>query len=123
MNDQPSLWDEAPTVVVPESAERYTERVTRNAVNTAGRHADPQWWDAAMDIVHVLAEERDTFTADDVAERLARRSVSTHDKRALGAVLRVASRKGGVIASTGEWTKSRRPETHGRPVMIWRSLI
>ncbi len=123
MTDQPSLWDEAPTVVVPESAEHYAKRITRNAVNTAGQHADSKWWEAAMDIVHVLAEERDTFTVDDVAERLARRNVSTHDKRALGAVLRVASRRGGAIAATGEWTKSRRPETHQRPVMVWRSLI
>lgn len=84
-------------------------------------NADVEWKLAAELVVHLLAAQLGTFTSDDVWEGLVDGSASTHEPRALGAVLKRVA-KDGVIAPTDEWRISRRPECHGRPVRVWRAI-
>jgi hypothetical protein len=95
---QPALWDET--------------------ISRAGEHADPQWMNEALQVVHYLAGTRSTFTTDDVWQRM---SQTTHEHRAMGAVMRDAQRRGWCIP-TGEYRSSSRSEAHGRPVRVWRGL-
>jgi hypothetical protein len=81
-------------------------------------HADTDWKAEAMRVIRDLAERRATFTTDDVWQRLGH--VSTHEPRALGALMKRAA-SAGVIRATDGWAVSSRPECHGRPVRVWRS--
>jgi hypothetical protein len=93
---QPALWDET--------------------ISKAGEHADPQWMKEALQVVHQLSGNYARFTTDDVWQRM---SGSTHEHRAMGAVMR-AAQKQGWCEPTGEYTSSKRSEAHGRPVRVWR---
>lgn len=62
------------------------------------------------------------FTTDDVWEIAAKRSwIVPAEPRAIGAAI-VRASKEGLIASTGAYQKSRRPDCHARPVAIWRRV-
>lgn len=60
-----------------------------------------------------------TFTTDDVWASMHER-YHTHERRALGAVMKRLQREG-AIRPTGEWQASARPECHGRPIRVWRA--
>lgn len=94
-----------------------------DAQDRAGQNADQAWMLAAKASVRHLAQTRPTFTTDDVWDRLDTHypAEQTHDPRAMGAVMRYFARKG-VAEKTGNYTPSRRPECHARPVMVWRSM-
>lgn len=96
------------------------ERAADEAIERVGRNADPNWKQAALEAVCIIAlDRRQRFTTDDVWELLDQQGVrATHEPRALGAVIRTAQSKG-LIQSTGEYVKSKRIECHGRPVMVW----
>jgi di/tripeptidase len=98
------------------------EQVTTEAIDRAGRNADPLWKKAALDAVcHIALNRRIQFTTDEVWELLEQQGIrATHEPRALGAVLRTAQSRG-LIKSTGNYRKSVRVECHSRPVMIWEA--
>jgi hypothetical protein len=81
-------------------------------------HANPDWKDEAARVIEVLAATRQNFTTDDVWQRLGH--VSTHEPRALGALMKRAASRG-VIRATDGWATSTRRECHGRPIRVWRS--
>ena len=81
-------------------------------------HANPDWKDEAERVIDTLAATRQHFTTDDVWQRLGH--VSTHEPRALGALMKRAASRG-VIRATDGWATSTRPECHGRPIRVWRS--
>lgn len=87
------------------------------------QHADPDWMKVARAQVDDLATLYDEFTTDHVWDFL---DMPEHPKcrepRAMGAVMRKAAADG-VIAATGRYEQSHRPECHQRPIMIWRSLV
>jgi hypothetical protein len=92
---QPALWDET--------------------IRKAGEHADARWMQQALQVVHRLAGTYSTFTTDDVWDRM---SETTHEHRAMGAVMRHAQ-KAGWCYPTGQYRTSTRSEAHGRPVRVW----
>lgn len=94
------------------------KQLTDEAVERAGTNADPVWFGKAFDAVVHIARRNEFLTTDDVWARIP----STTEPRALGAVMRLA-RDAGLILTTTEYTQSRRPECHSRPLRVWRSLI
>lgn len=88
------------------------------AIQTVEEHADRVWLSAAKQIVWDLIRDGRPFSTDDVWARLDTLDVTTHEPRALGAVLR-AARKAGYIAPSGDYVKTCRPEAHSRPIPVW----
>jgi len=111
---QPALWD--------------------NKIEAVGQNADPDWMRAAHHAVIAVARRYTRFTTDDVWQELHNRNVaswaatgtwvkhSTHDNRAMGAIMRQA-KKDGICEPTGGYQQSTRDVCHGRPVRVWRSLL
>ncbi|KKQ76472.1 MAG: hypothetical protein US97_C0007G0014 [Microgenomates group bacterium GW2011_GWF1_38_5] len=71
----------------------------------------------------LVAEKMEFFTADDVWEELVNSfKVTPLERRCLGVVFRRAY-KGGLIAKTGVFEKSRMVVCHAREKALWRSLL
>lgn len=92
------------------------------ALERVDKHADRSWKEVALDVVRHLAATRETFTTDDVWRELEKHSVSTHEPRAIGAVMRSCA-SSGMIRNTKRAVESTREECHRRPVTIWESLL
>jgi hypothetical protein len=91
------------------------------AINRVESNADPGWMNAAAIAVKRVALKLDTFTTDDVWDELGYVSNTTHEPRAMGAVMRNAARAG-IITATSGYRTSKRGECHGRPVRVWTSV-
>ena len=96
--------------------------VTDEAVERAGAHADADWASEAYDAVVRCAKLRPAFTTDHVHYYLTPSGARTHEKRAMGAVMRRAA-AAGVIEATDQYWPSDRPEAHRNPKRVWRSLV
>jgi hypothetical protein len=93
------------------------------AVERVGTHADGNWVDEARQAVVVCARRGGEFTTDEVWSWLDWFSTATtHDPRAMGAVMRWAV-QARLIEPTDRYTKSERPACHKRPVRVWRPLV
>jgi len=90
------------------------------AIAAASAEADRAWMREAMAAVRHLATVHDEFTTDNVWACLPN-DVSTHEPRAMGAVMRAAMKEG-VIAPLDRYEMSARPACHCRPVRVWKSL-
>lgn len=90
------------------------------AIAEAEAHADERWFAQALAVVRVLAHRGEPFTTDDVWARLDRMGTSTHEPRAMGAVMRRA-KTAGLCQPTDEYRPSVRPEHHRGPVRVWVS--
>lgn len=89
-----------------------------DALERVDEHADDNWkWFAEL-VVRRLASAQPTFTTDDVWMELESFDVSTHEPRALGAIMRNLAREG-LIRTTDRYVKSDRPECHQRPIPVW----
>lgn len=92
------------------------------ALERVERGADTAWLEQARLAVMSVANDYHEFTTDDVWDRLIAWQVPLrNDGRALGAVMRWAAKQG-ICSSTDTYRKSRRPECHLRPVMVWSSF-
>lgn len=112
------MSDQPPTLL--DLLDTSPARVARDhAIDTVEANAHDEWLATADRIVRHLAAVGLPFTTDDVWSRLDARGVTTHEPRALGAVIRKAARRG-LIATTGDYRKSVRPECHARPVAVWK---
>ncbi len=80
--------------------------------------ADPLWMIVAHETVRGLPTG-EAFTTDRVWYHLDRTGISTPEPRALGAVIRALA-AAGVIARTGEYVKTTRPQAHSRPIPVWK---
>lgn len=98
------------------------------AVERVEKNANQEWMIAAGSAVRAVAVSMTTFTTDDVWDMLTFfwtlniPPVTTHEPRAMGAVMRRAV-KDGVCVATPAYERSSRVECHARPVRIWRSLV
>lgn len=90
------------------------------AVTRVGRNADPAWADEVMHLIWVTATSSPDMTTDDIWALL--RDTTTHEPRALGALMKRAAAEGW-IAATDTYRPSQRVACHARPVRVWRSLI
>lgn len=104
-----------------EQPDLFTAAATADqAIQTADEHADPEWRDAALAAGRRAAARLDLLTSDDVRREI--QGASTHEPRALGAVMRALAKEG-IIVATDRYVKSGRVEAHDRPMRCWRSLI
>lgn len=94
----------------------------REALVRVDDHASDEWKEAACAAVRALAAAFPTITTDDVWRTVERDGVTTHEPRAMGAVMTRMARER-VIVSTDSTIESIRPENHRRPVRVWRSLV
>lgn len=94
--------------------------VTDKAIARAWKHADPLWLETATQVVESLASQMKEFTTDDVWSELRVLDVSTHEPRALGAVMKQA-KKDGIIIATDRFVASSRVSNHGGNIRVWKS--
>jgi hypothetical protein len=85
------------------------------------QHADPMWKAAAARAVVAAARRQPTLTADDVMA-LIPPSLTTHEKRALGGIMRGAA-VAGVIERTDRTVLCTRANCHRAPITVWKSLM
>lgn len=93
------------------------ERRRDAAIARAGANADPGFVGEAR-VAIKRAMMAGTFTTDDVWRELDVRH-QTHERRALGAVMKQLQREG-EIAPTQMFVPSNRPECHRRPIRVWQ---
>jgi hypothetical protein len=93
-----------------------------DALAEVEENADKKWKNAALAQIRYLCVSRDEFTADDVWDRLDMLPVATKEPRALGAIMRRAVKEGW-MRSTEKFVKSRRVESHRRPIVTWQSRL
>jgi hypothetical protein len=106
----PSLFD--PPVEV--------STVDRGYLRSVEENASDQWNAHALAAVRSAAMRHDELTVDDVWPFITE---EVHDSRALGPVMLRASKAGIIDRVRGAFRTSDRPETHARPLALWRSLI
>lgn len=94
------------------------------AIDRVERNANADWAEAAYLACRIVAEQNDHFTTDNVwgVMELFFPQYATHERRAMGAVMRRLVREN-IIRSTSHYTKSSRPECHARPLAVWESLV
>ena len=92
-----------------------------DALRQVTDHADPEWFYHALHVIWCLAIARDDFTTDDVWAEIGH-AHSTHEPRALGAVMKRAASLG-YVEATDRYRPSARAACHARPVRVWASLI
>ncbi len=86
----------------------------------AGERAGRDWLSIALDAVKRFAIENDSFTTEQV--RLANPDLpDPPDKRAWGAVVRIAKKEGFIEASG--WVRAESLTVHGMVVTKWSSKI
>lgn len=103
---------------------REAQAAADEAVARARANAHAEWRRLAYQAGIALARERDTFTSLDVTHYLLvhHPDATTHEPRALGAVMRDLARDG-AISPTHEWIPSQLPGNHNRPVRVWSSEL
>lgn len=102
---------------------RHAGRMLRDeAIERVKIHADGTWRAAAVRAVKLLAQQRETFTADDALEIVTVAGYTTHDNRAMGSVMRQCQGYG-YITPTDQFTASTNKRKHASPTRVWRSLI
>jgi hypothetical protein len=87
-----------------------------DAIERVAEHAGSIWRLEALNALEELARTRETLTV----EYLSPLCSTTYDRRALGGILREGKRRRWIEAAG---YVNAGAERHGRPVMLWRSLI
>lgn len=94
--------------------------VTNEAIDRGIDHAEQRWRNMADEALFFIAKNNHTFTVNDVRAITERSPIKTHDKRAMGGVIR-RGMKNGWIKKTGEEIPSK--QGHGVAIQIWESVI
>lgn len=91
-----------------------------NRAQDAADHAGEDWQEQAMNAFRSHAEKNKTFTTEQV--RAAHPELpEPPDKRAWGAIPRIAKRRG--IVNSHGWTRADSHTVHGMVVTLWKSNI
>jgi hypothetical protein len=90
------------------------------AMGIGERNANRSFVELAMSAGRQLADRDRPFTSGDLRDLLESKfpTVSTHDDRVLGSVMKKLS-KAGLIIPTGRYVKSNRSRNHNRPMREW----
>lgn len=97
-------------------------RLRDEAIAQVDEHANPDWKDDAYAAVVQLTETMSEFTTDDVWYSLKdSQRGATHERRAMGAIMRKAARAG-LIEPTERYLTSTRAICHSAPKRVWRSV-
>lgn len=81
-----------------------------------------EWKAAALDAIYKVARRHLNFTTDDVWAELVVSPSRERDNRALGSVMREASRLR-YCRSSNTTRKTKRASNHRWPLAVWTSLI
>lgn len=109
---QGDLYDDTPDTAVARREE---------ALARVEAHAAPEFIDRAVDAIERVARQCDRFIVDEVWLELAG-TAPTHEKRAMGAAMRLACTRG-IIAPTPDFRASEQRQCHANPRRVWRSLL
>lgn len=90
------------------------------AVRHVGNAAAVDWLTTARQWITDLPPGY-RFTTDELWHYLGGTDLTTHEPRALGAVIRGA-KTAGEIRGTGRYVTSIRPECHARPIPVWERV-
>lgn len=89
------------------------------------RNAEPDWNDTVDYVIGTIADggQGYRFTTDRVWALMKRDwpNVSTHERRAMGAAMTRAAKRG-LIVKTDDYQPSTRSVCHARPIPVWRVL-
>lgn len=99
-----------------------TARKKQEGIEASYRHSDDVWKREAAARMRFLAEHCDTFTSEDILINLERRGIVTGNNKAIAGVLQ-AGQRAGLITGTDNFVKSKRPQRHHAPIMVWKSLV
>jgi hypothetical protein len=89
------------------------------AIDVVEASANPEWKEEALAVVEKLARRSESLTTDAV---WALMTTKTTEPRAMGAIMRTAT-KLGYIEPTDYHIPSIRRASHRRPIRVWKSLI
>lgn len=98
-----------------------THAVT-DALERVERHADREWFAAALKLGELLAFEKERWTTDDLWSAIEDTypDLCTHDNRAMGAVMRKLKYQN-VIRPSTLYVQSTRMSRHQAPIRVWMS--
>ena len=112
---QPSLFPDISQSPQPDPKAEAIAQVRANA--------SAEWCEAAMQAVRKCCERYGEFTTDEVCyEMILSHAPTTHERRAMGAVMTDAA-KAGLCVKAGRYRNSERRECHSRPLAVWVSRI
>lgn len=97
--------------------------VTNEAIDRVEHNANEQWMKTALNVVEMLSMQLYGFTTDDVWEWMndLYPNSTTHEPRAMGAVMRRAAQHK-LCAPTDRYIKSVRTSCHQRPIRVWAGI-
>jgi len=93
---------------------------TNQAIHRGYESANEKWKEYALLMLNVLAKSRTTFTVDDLRAEVDKKGYITHDKRAMGGIIRTGLARGW-FSKTGQIIPSK--TGHGIPMQVWQSKI
>jgi len=100
-----------------------TAREARDlAVARVGRSAGVPVMDVLRKAVRETAKERSFFIVDEVWTKLDMSTIGEVDRRAMGAAMLEAARKG-IIEPTDQYRAPLQKQCHGNPRRVWRSNL
>lgn len=87
-------------------------------------HASEEWKQCCKQALRILCVRKQFFTADDLADVMQEMFpyVTTHEKRANGAILRNGA-KDGWCRKTGRYLTCTRENQHACPKAEWESIL
>ena len=96
------------------------QQVTDQAIDRSYKNAENDWKIMALECVRQVCLRQQTFTMNDVRWLVNASPIKTHDNRAMGGVMRTASKLKWIIP-TGQSIVSK--VGHKSPLQIWKSLL
>lgn len=109
----------APSLFDPPVDEPVTSPMMA-ALVAVENNASSQWNEHALEAVKRAAHIHAVFTVEQVHPFITE---PVHDSRALGPVMRRAAKLGFIERIPDAYRISKRPESHARPLALWRSRI
>lgn len=94
--------------------------VTEKAIERGLYFANPEWKNMALSCVEAVCLKKATFTTNDVRWLVEASPIKTHDKRAMGGIMKKAEKLGWIV-QTGLTVRSK--VGHGVPLQIWKSKL
>jgi hypothetical protein len=91
---------------------------TERAVDKCERGMSEDWGERAVEAIRIIATRLPEFTTDDVWSEIE----PPREPSAMGIAMRRAA-KDGICICTDGYRQSIRPNTHRRPLRVWRSLV
>lgn len=98
----------------------YNKKETEQEIQRGFDFANEEWKRKALEEVHNVCLRQKRFTADDIRMVVTDDVVQTHDRRAMGGIMKRAQNNGWCKA-TGIHIKSK--FTHGHLHQVWESLL